>query len=105
MLLFYLVLLHHYGQEGRELKKVSTNGVIIDTEILTQMTSTNFIEQFKNHTAKFIDYLNISNTKNLKDTTVTDLKSYSFATINTLDPNISIALTLEVRFKKKKFCI
>lgn len=89
-------MLHHYGQEGRDLRKLSTNGILLDIEMFQQMTSNDFIDNFKSNINKFIEYLNQSNFEHRQNTIVSDCKSYAFATIDTSDPCISIALTLEV---------
>lgn len=92
------MVLHHYGQEGRDLKKLSTNGVLLDMEMFQQMASQPFIDEFKKNIDKFIEYLNQNRNNDSPNTLVSDVKSFAFATIDTSDPNISMALTLEVYF-------
>jgi ABC-type enterochelin transport system substrate-binding protein len=71
--------------------------VIIDFELFESFSSSEFIENLQNSLTKFMDYLAQTNNDTVsKNTTVSDVKSYAFATIQTLDPSIIIKLSLEV---------
>lgn len=95
--------MHYYGREGRNLKKLSTNGLLLDMDMLKQMSSILFINQYKNNINKFIEHFNQFENESLQNASVSDIKSYAFATLNTVDPNISFELTLEVNIKKNFF--
>lgn len=58
MKIWFLVLTHLYGTDGRDAKKFSTNGLIFDFEFFTKMSNERFIEHFKNSLNKFIETLN-----------------------------------------------
>ena len=57
-LLSFLVLSHHYGQDGRDIKKISSRGLILDFEFFQNLANETFQNKLKEQLSKFVNHLN-----------------------------------------------
>lgn len=57
------MLTHLYGTDGRDVKKLSTNGLTLDFEFFQKMSNESFIDQLKTNIQKFIQTLNENKTE------------------------------------------
>ena len=53
-----LVLSHHYGQDGRDIKKISTRGLLLDFEFFQSLANEDFQNKLKSQISKFVNHLN-----------------------------------------------
>ena len=51
------MLLHHYGHDGRDVKKVDTKSIVFDFDFIQQMTNPSFIESLQSKIDLFVQHL------------------------------------------------
>jgi hypothetical protein len=61
--LFFLVLSHHYGKEGRDTKQIESKGILLDFDLFQNMSTDTFTNAITDKLNQFIEYLNNDSTK------------------------------------------
>ena len=118
----FLVLSHHYGVNGGELKRLDTKSLIIDLELLQTIADTTFIDHiqksldsflqalkneeklkgnntFRSYLKKLVSFKHMLFCVEMSSTSKTEVKSTVIFVINTADPSVDIVVTLEVNYK------
>jgi hypothetical protein len=66
-ILFFLVLSHHYGKEGRDTKQIESKGILLDFELFQNMSTDNFTNSINQKLTQFIELLNNDETNKGKN--------------------------------------
>jgi hypothetical protein len=58
IIVFCLVLSHHYGKDGRDTKQIESKGILFDFELFQNMSSTSFTAPIIEKLTQFVRLLN-----------------------------------------------
>jgi len=125
--MFFLVITHQYGRDGRESKKIDNKALMFDFSFFEQLGHPDFVTQLQHELDHFVSLLNANITpgnfifiilkiiggsfnyhrlhhlclfaeKNSPHTQQNDVKTVNVATVSTSEPSITISLAFEVFF-------
>jgi hypothetical protein len=113
--LLILVFTHRYGKDGRETKKFEDKCLLFDFEFLKSIADPVFVERYKNSLSTFLTLLNENNNSGMilnirfftfsiylftdfsNYSTISDVRSFPVAQLETTEFAVRIILSFEVK--------